>query len=68
MLAKQSTPGITINGVLNGPVGNIGAVLDPNLDMSAHVSKVIKSANYNLRNIGRIRKFLNTDTTNSAVI
>ena len=36
--------------------------------MSAHVSKVIMSANYHLRNIGKIRKFLNTDTTKSAVV
>ena len=36
--------------------------------MSAHVLKVIKSANYHLRNIGKIRKFLNTDTTKSAIV
>ena len=36
--------------------------------MSAHVSKNIKSANYHLRNIGKIRKFLNTDTTKSAIV
>ena len=35
---------------------------------SAHVSKGIKSANYHLRNIGKIRKFLNTDTTKSAIV
>ena len=36
--------------------------------MSAHVSKGIKSANYHLRNIGKIRKILNTDTTKSAIV
>ena len=36
--------------------------------MSAHVPKVIKSANYHLRNIGKIKKILNTDTTKSAII
>ena len=50
---------------VNEPVGNLGAVFDPNMNMSAHVSKGIKSANYHLRNIGKIRKFLNTDTTKS---
>ena len=30
---------------------------DPNMNMSAHVSKVIKSANYHLSNIEKIRKF-----------
>ena len=72
MRAKISIPSITVNGVivpvLNEPVGNLGAVFDPNMNMSAHVSKVIKSANYHLRNIGNIRKFLNTDTTKSAIV
>ena len=72
MRAKISIPSITVNGVivpvLNEPVGNLGAVFDPNMNMSANVSKGIKSANYHLRNIGKIRKFLNTDTTKSAII
>ena len=48
-----SIPSITVNGViipvLNEPVGNLGAVFDPNMNiiMSAHVSKVINS-NYSL--------------------
>ena len=71
MRAKISIPS-TVNGVivpvLNEPVGNLGAVFDANMNMSAHVSKVIKSANYHLRNIGKIRKFLNTDTTKSAIV
>ena len=64
MRAKSSIPSITVNGVivpvLNEPVGNLGAVFDPIMNMSARVSKVIKSANYHLRNIGKIRKFPNT--------
>ena len=52
MRAKISIPSITVNGVivpvLNEPVGNLGAVFDPNMNMSAHVSKGIKSANYHL--------------------
>ena len=63
MRAKISIPSITINGVivpvLNEPVGNLGAVFDPNMN---------KSANYHLRNIGKISKFLNTDTTKSAIV
>ena len=72
MRAKISIPSITVNGVivpvLNEPIGNLGAVFDLNMNMSAHVSKGIKSANYHLRNIGKIRKFLNTDTTKSAIV
>ena len=52
MLAKISIPSITVNGVivpvLNEPVGNLGVVFDPNMNMSAHVSKVIKSEDYHL--------------------
>ena len=72
MRAKISILSITINGViapvLNEPVGNLGAVFDPNMTMSAYVSNVIKSKNYHLRNIGKVRKFLNTDTTKSAIV
>ena len=72
MRAKISIASITVNGVivpvLNEPVGNLGAVFDPNMNMSAHVSKVIQSANYHIWNIGKIKKFLNTDTTKSAII
>ena len=72
MLAKISIPCITIDGVivpvLNESVGNLGAVFDTNMNMSGHVSKVIKTANYHLRNIGKIKKCLNTDTTKSAIV
>ena len=72
MRPKISIPSVTVNGVivpvLNEPVGNLSAVLDPNMNMSANVSNVIKSANYHLRNIGKIRKILNTDTTKSAIV
>ena len=72
MLAKISIPCIIIDDVivpvLNESVGNLGAVFDTNMNMSAHESKVIKSANYHFRNIGKIRKFLNTDTIKSAIV
>ena len=55
MQAKLSIPSTTVDGVivpvLNEPVGNPGAVL--NMNMSAHLSTFIKSANYHLRNIGK---------------
>ena len=43
---------------------------DPNINtsMSAQVTIVNKSANYYLRNIGKIRKVLNTDTTKGAIV
>ena len=55
MQEKISIPTITVNGVIvpvfNEQVGNMGAVFDPNMDMSAHVTQVIKSANYHFGNI-----------------
>ena len=52
----------------NEPVGNLGAVCGPTMNMSACVSTVIKYAFYHLRNIGKMRAFLNTDTTKSAIV
>ena len=71
--AKTSFPSNTVNGVIvpvlnNEPIGNLGAISDPNMNMSAHISKVIKSANYHLSNFGKIRKSLNTGTSKSAIV
>ena len=69
--AKISVPSIPVNGgvkILNIPIGNLGSVFDPSMNMAAHVSKAVKSANYHLRNIGRIRKYLTAESTKGAVI
>ena len=70
--AKISVPSISVNGeivkILNKPIGNLGFVFDPSINMAAHVSKAVKSANYYLRNIGRIRKYLTAESSKSAVI
>ena len=46
----------------------IWAVFDPCMNMAVHVSKAVISANYHLRNSGRIRKYLNAESTKNAVI
>ena len=70
--AKISVLRISVNGeivkILNIPIGNLGSVFDPSMNMAAHVSKAVKSANYYLRNIGRIRKYLTAESSKSAVI
>ena len=67
-----SVPSISVNGeivkILNIPIGNLGSVFDPSMNMAAHVSKAVKSANYYLRNIGRIRKYLTAESSKTAVI
>ena len=64
--AKISVPSISVNGeivkILNIPIGNLGSVFDPSMNMA------VKSANYYLRNIGRIRKYLTAESSKSAVI
>ena len=46
--AKISVPSISVNGeivkILNIPIGNLGCVFDPSMNMAAHVSKAVKSA------------------------
>ena len=65
-------PSISINGeivkILNIPFSNLGSVFDPSMNMVAHVSKAVKSANDHFRNIGRIRKYLTAESTKSAVL
>ena len=43
---------VSVNGeivkILNIPIGNLGSVFDPSMNMAAHVSKAVKSANYYL--------------------
>ena len=70
--AKISVPSISINGenvkILNLLIGNLGSVFDPSMNMAAHVSKAVESANYHLRKIGWIRKYLTAESTKSTVI
>ena len=65
--AKISVPSIYVNGeivkILNIPIGNLGSVFDLSMNMAAHVSKAVKSANYHLQNIRRIRKYLTAEST-----
>ena len=46
---------------------DIGVTLDESLSMAPHVTAVCKSAFFHLRNISKIRKFLNMETTKSLV-
>ena len=70
--AKIFVPSISVNGeivkILNIPIDNLGSVFDPSINMAAHVSKAVKSTNYHLQNIRRIRKYLTAESTKSAVI
>ena len=48
-------------------VKNLGVMLDSFLKMEGHVNAVCKSAFFHLRNIARIRQFLNKESTEKVV-
>jgi len=48
-------------------VRNIGAIMDTTLSMVPQISNVARIANFHLRNIGRVRKFLTTEATEQLV-
>ena len=70
--AKISVPSISVNGeivkILNISIGNLGSVFDPSMNIAAQFSKAVQSANYQIRNIDRIRKYLTAESTKRAVI
>ncbi len=48
-------------------VRNLGVNLDSNLSMDAHISRLCQTLNFQLRNIARIRRFLDKDTCHHVV-
>ena len=50
---------------LSASVGDLGLVIDANLDMTAHISSVIKSCCCHLRSLGKLWPFLTQDAANA---
>jgi hypothetical protein len=48
-------------------VRNIGAIFDKNMTMEKHINTVCKAANFHIRNIGKIRKYLTRHATEQLV-
>ena len=48
-------------------VRNLGFFLDSDISSKTHVSKICQSSHFHLRNIGKIRKMLDSDTTKTLV-
>ena len=64
--AKVFVPHIRVgdaNIVPSTSVRNLGVIFDSSMSMDDHISKAAKSAHISLRNIGRVRKHLNKDTS-----
>ena len=70
-LKKYGIDSITVAGVnvklQQTPVRNLGVMFDPHMTMEAQVSSVVKSVSYNIRNIGRIRRYLTMDSAKKLV-
>ena len=47
----------------SGSIRNLGVFFDSTLSMKTHVVKTCQSAHFHLRNIGRLRKLIDMDTT-----
>ena len=48
-------------------VRNLGVIFDSTMSISSHISSISRSLNYHLRNIGRIRCYIDEDTCNHAL-
>lgn len=64
-VSKVSMPGVRVGDSLISPVSkvrNLGAIFDGEMSMVPHVNAVCASARHHIRNIGRIRRFLDRST------
>ena len=69
-LSKVNVPHITIGDSDISPATkarNLGVILDSSLCLNHHVSSIVRSAFFHIRNIGRIRKYLNPCATEQIV-
>jgi hypothetical protein len=48
-------------------VRNLGVIMDASMTLTSHVSSIIKSASFQIRNLGRIRNFLSEQATEQLV-
>ena len=62
---KLTLDDVTINPTVT--LRNLGIVFDPVLNMSGQISSVVKCVHFHLRNLSRIRRFIDQDTCKLAV-
>ena len=69
-LSKLSIPHITIGDSEICPVSqarNLGTMFDSSMSLSSHISNIVRTASFHVRNIGKIRKYLTPDATEQIV-
>ena len=67
---KFGVHSIVVEGIVINPkpsVKSLGVVIDRHLSMSDHVSSIVQSCNFSLRNISKIRPFITDDACKSIV-
>ena len=63
-------PFLNVCGTIIKPseaVRNLGVISDSAMSMSSHFSSISRSLNYHLRNIGRIRRYINNNICHHAI-
>ena len=53
---------------MSAAVGDLGLVIDANLDVTAHISNVIKSCYCHLRSLRKLQPFLTQDAANAIAV
>lgn len=70
-LSSFPGPSLSVAGTeveyTKAPMRNLGSYFDPQMNMTAHVNQVTKSAAFQLRNIGRVRNCLTMATTKTLI-
>ena len=69
-LSKIALPGVTVGESLIAPataVRDLGAVFDTYMTMVPQVNALSQSARYHIRNIGKIRRFVDRDSCEKIV-
>ena len=65
-LRKYQLDRVTVAGVdvllQQVPVRNLGVLFDPNMTFESHVSSIVRSTTYHVRNISLIRRYLTVDS------
>ena len=70
-LRKMQYSSITVDGEViegKGIVRNLGAFFDNEMKMHGHVQHILKCGNYQLRQLGVLRKCLTTKTATTLVV
>lgn len=48
-------------------ISNLGVIFDSTMSLEQHISKIVRTINFHLHNIGRVRKYLTIDATKALV-